>query len=506
MSLVCVTIARGTHKKTIKEYHEAAQNGCRLVELRLDFIRNKVSLTRLLENKPAPVVITCRRTADGGLWRGSEEERLTLLRTAIASGVDYVDLEDDIAAKIPRYGKTKRIVSFHNFIETPKNLDDIHARMAQLDPDIIKIATTATTPHHNLRALRLVRDSKIPTIAFCMGELGAMSRIMLAKFGGPFTYASFDSERVVAPGQFTYKEMMNQYRYESINADTEFYGVVADPVGHSLSPHVHNAAFVHLGLNKIYLPMRVSSVDLEIFLKDCQELGIRGLSVTIPHKESVIPHLAQNDESVKQIGACNTMIRKDGKWIGYNTDSIAAMAAIDRMFPSETPAKAMQGKTALVLGAGGAAKALVYGLTQRGADVAISARTEARAQVLANEFKARVVPWGIRSLTKAHMIVNCTPVGMHPNVNDTPFDGAHFKAEQVVFDTVYRPEQTLFIKQAREKGARTITGADMFVGQAALQAKVFIGGPAPVDVMMRAYRKAISAVRDDDGSTESHAE
>lgn len=498
MSLVCVTVARGTHKKTIREYLEAAQNGAKLVELRLDFIRNQVNLTRLLENKPAPVVITCRRSADGGLWRGSEDERLTLLRTAIAKGVDYVDLEDDIAGKIPRYGKTKRIVSYHNFIETPKNLEEIHERLSKLDPDIIKIATTATTPHHNLRALRLVRDSKIPTVAFCMGELGAISRIMLAKFGGPFSYASFDPERQVAPGQFTYLEMMKRYRYESIDANTEFYGVVADPVMHSLSPHVHNCAFKRLGLNKVYLPIRVPSVDLELFLRDCEELGIRGLSVTIPHKEAVLQALAQNDEAVKEIGACNTMFRKDGKWIGYNTDSVAAMAAIDRMFPSEEPGKALSHKTALVLGAGGAAKAIIFGLRQRGADVAISARTESRAQALATEFKGRVVPWGIRHLTKTHLIVNCTPVGMHPDVNDTPFDGNHFKPEHVVFDTVYNPEQTLFIKQARAAGARTITGAEMFVSQAALQNKLFIGGPPPVDAMLKAFRKAISATRDDD--------
>ena len=182
---------------------------------------------------------------------------MTLIRTSIAEGVDYIDLEYDIASEVPRYGKTKRIISYHNFDETPKDLNKIHRMLAKLDPDVIKISTMANNPIDNIRVLRLIRDSAIPTIGFCMGEMGQMSRILCGRFGSPMTYATFHTERKMAPGQFTFEQMQNVYRYDEINQDTDILGVIADPVAHSFSPQVHNACLRAAGLNMLYLPFRV---------------------------------------------------------------------------------------------------------------------------------------------------------------------------------------------------------------------------------------------------------
>ena len=189
------------------------------------------------------MVISCRRPADGGKWAGSEEQRQLLLRTAIAEGVEYIDLEDDIAAGVPRFGKTKRIVSFHDFRKTPDNLDEIHRRLSQCDPDIVKISTMANHPSDNVRILDMVRKAKVPTIGLGMGDIGVPTRILAGKFGAPHTYATFHHERALAPGQLSFEHMTQVYRYDQINAETEVYGVVADPIGHSLSPLIHNAAF-----------------------------------------------------------------------------------------------------------------------------------------------------------------------------------------------------------------------------------------------------------------------
>jgi 3-dehydroquinate dehydratase/shikimate dehydrogenase len=493
--MICVSIGRGRHKHMIAEHKHLAEQGAKLVELRLDYIATPVNLRRLLPERKCPVVITCRREKDGGKWVRSEEDRQMLLRQAIATGVEYVDLEEDIAGSIPRFGKTKRIVSYHNFHETPEDLESLHARLAGLDADVVKIATMVHDPHDNTRLLMLSKKSKLPTIALGMGEIGTASRVLAAKFGAPFSYATFHSERTLAPGQLSYQQMKDIYRYEDLNADTEVYGVVADPVAHSMSPIIHNAAFAAAKLNKVYLPFRVPREHLARFLADCELLGVKGLSVTIPHKEEVLPLLAKADEAAAELGACNTVIWKDGKRIGYNTDARAAMACLDQLFGGDETKSGLHGKAVMVLGAGGVSRAIVYGLKRRGADVVITSRTTERAEELAAKFKARAIPWGMRHSTKVDLVINGTPLGMHPNVDESPFDARHLTHEMTVFDTVYNPEQTLLIKQAREAGCDTITGIDMFVGQAALQYRLFTGQAAPVDLMRQVVRRAISAVR-----------
>ena len=494
-SLLCVTVGRGRHRHLIAEHKHLSEQGCKLVELRLDFLMTPPNLKRLLPERPCPVVITCRREKDGGRWTKNEDARLMLLRQAIAAGVEYVDLEEDIAASIPRFGNTRRIVSYHNFQETPEDLNALHARLVGLNADIVKIATMAHSPHDNVRLLRLMRTARVPTIAICMGEFGQASRVLAGKFGAPFSYATFHAERTMAPGQLSYQQMREIYHYESINPETEVYGVIADPVAHSLSPIIHNSAFHELKLNKVYVPFRVRPEDLSQFMHDCNDFGIRGLSVTIPHKEEIQQYIDKHDEASQEIGACNTVVFKDGKRYGYNTDYRAAMSSLDRMFGGDEQNSALKGKTVLLLGAGGAARAIGVGLARRRADLVIASRTAERADELAHFLKAKSIAWGLRHNVKAELIVNCTPVGMHPNLDETPIDVRYLRPEMAVFDTVYNPEQTLLIKQARETGCPYITGIDMFVGQAALQFRYFTEQPPPVEVMRQVIKRAISPVK-----------
>jgi 3-dehydroquinate dehydratase / shikimate dehydrogenase len=401
-----------------------------------------------------------------------------------------------VAAGIPRFGKTKRIISYHNFQETPEDLNHLHARLTNLNADVVKIATMAHSPHDNLRLMRLMRASRVPTVAFCMGEFGQPSRILAGKFGAPFTYSTFHAERTMAPGQLSYQQMKETYRYEKIDHATDVYGVIADPVSHSLSPHIHNAAFDALALNKVYVPIRVRPEDLTQFMHDCRELGIRGLSVTIPHKEEILHHKTKCDVGADEIGAANTLIWSGDDRVAYNTDYRAAMSSIDDVFGSAAPeGERMKGKHALVLGAGGVARAIVVGLSRRGADITIASRTPERADDLAHFCKGKSIAWGLRHTGKCDLVVNCTPIGMHPNLDDTPLESKHLKPEMVVFDTVYNPEQTLLLKEAREVGCQVITGVDMFIGQAALQFLLFTGRDAPTGLMRQVIRRSISAVK-----------
>lgn len=493
--MLCVSIGRGRHKHMIAEYKHLAEQGVKLVELRLDYIDRDVNLKRLLAERPCPMIITCRRERDGGRWTRSEEERQMLLRTAIVEKVDYVDLEDDIAHKIPRYGSTKRIISYHNFRETPANLSELYERMASYDADVVKLATMAHNPHDNLRMWRMVKEAKLPFVGLCMGEIGTPTRVLANKFGSAFTFATFHHERSLAPGQLGFKQMTDTYRFNSITPETEVYGVIADPIGHSLSPVIHNAAFGHLKMNAVYVPFRVPREDLKQFLDDCTELGIKGLSVTIPHKEEVIAHLTKSDSSVAGIGAANTIIFKDGERTAYNTDYRAAMSSLERAVGDLTTDKPFAGKTVLILGAGGVSKALAYGCKRRGGEVVIASRTLDRVEELAQRVGGRAIEWDARHNIKPDIVINGTPIGMHPNVDETPYERRHLRPSTVVFDTVYNPENTLLIKEARQQGCTVITGVDMFVGQAALQFKLFTGQEAPLEVMRDAMKRAIGPAK-----------
>jgi len=471
--------------------------GAQLVELRLDYIKGDINLKRLLSERPGPVIVTCRRVADGGKYEGGEEQRLMLLRTAIAEKVEYVDLEEDVAKIIPRFGTTKRIVSVHDFRKTPTRLHEIHQRLAVLDPDVVKICTMANHPHDNLRILRLARESKIPTIGICMGDIGIPSRVLAGRFGAPFTYATFHHERALAPGQLSFQEMVQIYHYDRIGPETEVYGVIADPVGHSLSPLIHNAAFEHCKMNKVYVPFRVPREDLARFIDEAPQWGIKGLSVTIPHKETVVPKLTEGEGAVHGIGACNTVIFEEGARLGYNTDYRAAMASLEEAtgVSSEEGKQPFAGRTALILGAGGVGKAIAYGLLRRGAKIVLTDGVARHASELARRLECRSVEWAARHSVTADLLLNCTPVGMHPEVDETPYDKHHLRPAMIVFDAVYNPENTLLVKEARSRNCKVITGVDMFVRQACLQFKLFTGEEGPSELMRTVLKRAIGAAK-----------
>ena len=496
--MICVSVGRGRHRMMIAEHQHLAENGVELVELRLDYIRRPVNMKRLLEDRACPVVATCRRPQDGGKWVRSEEDRLVLLRTAIANQVDYIDLEHDVAKKIPRYGATKRIISYHNFDETPRNLEDIHDELAKLDPDIIKIATTANNPLDNIRTLRLSRDSNIPTVAFCMGEMGLPSRLLCGRFGSPLTYATFHEDRVMAPGQLSYRQMIEDYDYERITADTKILGVIGDPIGHSLSPVVHNACIRKNKLNALYLPFRVQKQYLEEFFETCPEMGIHGLSVTIPHKESVLRYCNALDDTSAGIRAVNTVVFKDVNAFGFNTDCEAAVTCLQRALregEDADPDESLEGKRVMLLGAGGVARAIAFGLLREGAKITVSTRDYRKGEMFAAEHDCDAIDWPARKNFDCEILINCTPVGMFPNMDESPFEKDWFNKRMLVFDTIYNPEQTLFIKQARDSECRTVTGIDMFVMQAARQFRLFTGEKADRQLIRYEVKRAISAAR-----------
>ncbi|MBQ2821072.1 MAG: type I 3-dehydroquinate dehydratase [Thermoguttaceae bacterium] len=519
--MICVTIARPSHRQMLSDHQFLAEQGVPLVELRLDHLQAEPDFQTLLANRPTPVIVTFRKAEDGGVFCGTEEKRRALLTAAMKVGADYVDLEDGVAGEIPRQGTAKRIVSSHNYLETPADLEALYQKMAAQDADIVKIVCMAKTPVDSLRMLELVaskREARVPVVGFCMGEMGKFSRILCQAFGSPFAYCAFSAKEVVAPGMIAWDEMRDLYRADQLSPKTDVFGVIADPVGHSMSPLIHNSAFIKNQLeDRVYVPLLVPPKDLEEFMKKApKSMNLKGLSVTIPHKEAVIPLLDSIETSVKLIGACNTVLwDESGRSSGTNTDYQAAMSSFADILSAPGPqhidgwteplddpetgailAKPLSGKTALIMGAGGVGKALAIGLARRGAKLILTDIDFPRAKALADRltgdgFSADAVQWSTRHDFSAELLVNCTPIGMSPNTENSPYDLSALTPSHVCFDAVYNPEETLFIRTAREKGAAVVNGLQMFVRQAALQFERFTNSVPPFETMRQAVKKRL---------------
>jgi 3-dehydroquinate dehydratase/shikimate dehydrogenase len=494
---VLVVIGRTRHKMVVVELQEAVKRGAKFIELRLDFLAKAVDFKRLVPCKQCPWVATIRRPADGGRFPGTEHERQIIIRQAIASGsFEWVDLETDIANSIPRFGPVKRIISYHNLTETPPHLDEIYAGMLKQDADVYKIAVLAQSPLDVARVLRLQKLARKPTVAFCMGDIGQASRFLALKYGAPFIYAAFNKERGIAPGLPSMEEFKTTYPVRSIDRETKVFGIAGDPVGHSLGPLLHNHMFQRLKVNAIYLPFRIPRGQFAEAAEEYEEIPVQGYSVTIPHKEAAAQLAREKELTVEMTGAANTLVRRDdGKFTAANTDYTAGVESLKAFLAEKAhdgPVTQLSQLSCLLLGAGGVARAFAHSLHREGAQLTITSRTEDRTQRLAEEVKCRAVDWHARHNVAFDVLINCTPVGMHPNVDEAPVHFSVLKPGVIVFDTIYNPETTLLIREARSRGCDTITGVDMFVRQAAHQFELFVGQQPDRAIMRGIVRKALS--------------
>ena len=482
-----------------RDMQAAAAAGADTVECRLDYLTrppDEADLRRLLTDPPADVIVTCRPVRQGGRFAGDESARLGVLAMACRCGAAYVDVEADVPPA-DRPAGADVILSHHDFDRCPPDLDKIVAGLDASDAAVNKVAFAAAGPDEALRAFDVIRDSRKPTIAMGMGEAGVVSRILARKFGGAGTFAALAAGTQSAPGQPTIEQFKRLFRWDALGSGTEVYGVIGCPVGHSMSPAIHNAAFDADGADAVYVPLLIPS-GADNFNRFMDALAARpwmdwrGLSVTIPHKENALAYVGADscDELAVRIGAINTItIDQNGRLRGDNTDYAAAMHALCGAM--EISRDQLDGRRVAVLGAGGAARAIVAALAAAGADVTIYNRTVSRAEALAEEFGCRWAPLPEAPSLAAEVLINCTPIGMHPNVDATPLPVIP-PCVKVVFDTIYNPLTTRLLAEAGRSGRRTVSGLDMFINQAVMQFEIWTHRPAPREVMRRVVVKRLS--------------
>ncbi len=485
-----VPLTQSTVGEMRSAMRQSAEAGADMVECRLDYLANppdETDLKSLLEGNPLPVIVTYRPKRQGGRFDGDESERLKILAAAAGLGADYIDVELDVPPASRPKGPT--ILSHHDFAGKPADLDKIIAELEASDADVCKIVFAANGPEDALAALDLFRKSDRPMISLAMGEAGLASRILAGKFGAFGTFASLTPGEESAPGQLTIARMKNIYRWDSAGPATEVYGVIGCPVAHSMSPAIHNSAFGETGIDAVYVPLLIEP-GAENFNRFMEAVApwtdMRGLSVTIPHKENALVRVGAEkiDELSRQIGAINTIaITPDGSLSGTNTDYAAAIDALCAAMGIKR--NDLSGRRVAVIGAGGVARAIVAALSHYNAETTIYNRTFTRAEKLADEFGAKAQPIDEVSEISSEIIINCTSIGMHPNVNDTPVPTDTLARVKVVFDTIYNPIQTRLLREASDAGCMTVSGVDMFVNQAVAQFEFWTGTKAPRDLMRK---------------------
>ncbi len=489
---VCVAVV-GEDPANILERAESLVRDNPFMEFRLDYLSNPAAglpkLKHFLDMHPeATVIATCRRAVNGGKFKGSAAAQLDILTRAAATGFQLVDIElqsaqilkpAELAGLKDRVGV---ILSVHDFKAT-KKLEDTFADMKRYPADFYKVVSTATSLHDNVQMMKFLQahSAQYEMVGLCMGEQGIISRVLGVRAGSVFTFGSAARGEETAAGQVTAGELRDTYRIDMVDAATQVYGVAGDPVSHSMSPIMMNTAFRRETVNAVYLALHAKS--LKDLMACINEIPLRGLSITMPYKQDIVALLSNSDALTRQIGACNTVVRaQDGKLYGFNTDVAGIVTPLEQRLT-------LNGARVLVLGAGGVARAAVFGLKNKGAEVFITNRTAEKGQAMARQAKAKYMKRADVAKSSFDVIINATPVGMGTN-RQSPLEDKELNTKYL-FDLVYVPAETKLTRMARAKNIEVIPGLEMFVQQGARQFEIWTGKPSPIAEMSFVVSKAL---------------
>ncbi len=492
----------GTHRlcgvaaaSTAQEMGNLVREALRLtptVELRLDWLRSDQERKRFLDwlkrgrLRKAVLVATCRRRIGGGEFSGDAGAELFWLMKAREAGCQWCDLEIETLRELP--GESVRgyavpekvLLSIHDFRRTPRLPNKPEVPMHG-GVDGVKVAAMARSIGDSVRLLAWAGNSR-KTIVVPMGEIGIPARILALCHGSALAYAPVAA--ATAPGQVHLRELKELYRAHRLTHKTRVYGVIGNPIGHSLSPLLHNTGYIAARRDAVFLPFLVER--LEDFLKAVPDFGMRGFSVTLPHKEAVFRRLDECERLSEKIGAVNTVtVRRDGSLYGSNTDYLGVLRTLQKKMK-------LAGSRVLVFGAGGSARAAAFALAKAGAQVFVCARRESAARMLARAVEGEVVPRATLRKSKFDAILNATPVGMHPQVQASPMVESELNCF-LVMDLIYRPMQTKLLRMASDRGIKTISGVEMFLAQGIAQWEHWMGIRAPEAVMRKAVLAELSA-------------
>jgi 3-dehydroquinate dehydratase/shikimate dehydrogenase len=489
---ICIALGLPDAPRLLEQARREAEAGENFLEFRLDYLPDPKAgakvIAKFLEEYPTCTVLaTCRRHQNHGRFNGSIDEQFAVLHAAVACGARAVDVEIETAElTVERCAELRNgaylIVSWHHFETTPP-LDPVLKRMTKVPADVYKLVGTSRKPSDTGRILAASRLSpKIPLVTLSMGEIGFPSRVLSTALGAVFTYAAPAHAQGTASGQVNARQLRSLYRIDKFTKAAKIFGVVADPVRHSVSPQVHNRAFQSRRMDAVYVPLLVAPNQLRDFFQFADSVPLAGFSVTIPHKRRIMRYLDFVEPLAKRIGAVNTVVKKAGKWRGSNTDAEAVSGPLSKMI---TLSKA----TVLIVGNGGAARGAACALADAGAKVALTGRNPDRVRALARVVGGECLSHETAMLRHFDVVINATPLGMWPHVDECPFEDQI--PGEIVFDMVYNPLETKLIRRAKEQGKQVVPGIRMFIEQAVKQFELWTGEAAPRQAMETAALDAL---------------
>lgn len=489
---ICIALGLPDVGALLEHARREAEAGETFLEFRLDYLprpeRGAEAIRGFLsQSSDCTVMATCRRHQNRGKFNGGVEDQLRILDLAIQHGAHAVDVEiesaEAAAEKLNAFrGRVQMIISYHNYETTPQ-LDAVLKRMTRIPADAYKLVSTARKPSDNARVLALPRaNPRTPLVVLAMGEQGFPTRVLSTAFGGLFTYAAPIAAHGTAAGQVCARQLRHGYRIDRIAKSSRVYGVIADPVRHSISPAVHNRAMQARRIDAVYLPFQVSPPHLRDFFAFAEKIPLAGFSVTLPHKQRIVRYLDVVDPAARRIGAVNTVWRKAGKWRGANTDVQGVLEPLSKQMR-------IAGSSVLIVGNGGAARGAACALSDAGAKVSLVGRNPDRVRSLARICGAEPLLREQLEARRFDALVHATPLGMFPNVNECFFNDV--VPAEVVLDMVYNPLETELIRRARAQGKTAVPGIEMFVEQAVRQFEIWTGDAAPRSVMEKAALEAL---------------
>jgi len=509
---LCIT-ATGHTLKELMDCARVALSQSQFIELRLDWLARPADaipqLANLIASSPGAIIqATSRRKPNGGEFDGTLGEQLDILIAAAEAGCRMVDLEiesAEVAAEtaVDRLARLRKsaglIVSFHDFNGTPP-LAPVIKRLTKIPADVYKLVPTACEQTDVVRLLeelqRLSGKGAARWVGFCMGEAGVSSRVLALSRGSAFIYAApatAAAGQLAAPGQINADLLRRRYRADRITVKTKLYGVLGNPVKHSIGTAVHNGSIVSLGLDAVYLPLQ--SDNVREFRKAALQLPLSGFSITLPHKQTIIQYVDRPDKLVLAVGAANTVRSRGGKWEAINSDVAGIIQPLRAQYQLGETGRLPAEFSAVVLGSGGAARAAIVGLQSLGCrKLTISGRNPQKTEKLAKEFKCGKALWQELSALRADLLIQATSVGMWPNSSESPLTPVQICAD-TVFDLIYNPQETRLLQMARAKGCATISGIEMYLAQAARQFEYWTGEKPPIAKMRRTALDELELMR-----------
>ncbi len=478
--MICITINQESRRLALVDMLNAAGQGD-LLEVRLDRFGKAPELGELIAAKPKPILMTCRRPRDGGLWDGTEDERLAILRQCIISKADYVEIELDAADQIRPFPGCKRVISYTNLGETPEDINDIYLEMQNKKPDILKVTTLARTPEEAWPLVQILAKATIPTVVTGLGKPGIMLTILGQKMGAPWAYAALERGMESYPGQPLVWDLKDIYHFHAVSKQTRFVGVTGFGEPEKAAVAALNAAFAHLKLPARCLPMGVG--NMKVFRKVIDLLKLAAVVLDEGHRRAILEIATELDASAAASRSADVILHKGDKWHAYDTQSRATLAALETALKKRvTGDEPFKGRFCMIVGVNASAQALAHDLKKRGAAIIVASHNRAAAQQLAQAVEGRSIQQEALFTTIHDVFLLCDDEREHTKAKGS-MNASFLKPGMTVMDLTAGVKKSDFVREAEQRGCSVVTPQLLWLDQVSAQAKLLTGKELPRQIL-----------------------